>query len=68
MSKADKTIQEKMTELSELVAWFDSEDFELERALDLFRQAEKLAGEIETELNTLKNEVVLIKQKFTESA
>lgn len=68
MSKADKTIQEKMTELSELVAWFDSEEFELERALDVFKQAEKLAAEIETELNTLKNEVVLIKQKFAESA
>lgn len=68
MSKTDKTIQEKITELNELVAWFDGEDFEIERALDVFKQAEKLAAEIESELNTLKNEVVLIKQKFTESA
>lgn len=64
MSKANKTIQEKTLQLNELVAWFDSDDFTLEQALDKFRQAEVLAAEIELDLSTLKNEITVIKQKF----
>jgi len=64
MSAANKTIQEKTAELSELVAWFDSDDFELEEALDKFKMAEKLASEIELDLTTLKNEIQVVKKKF----
>lgn len=64
MSKTDKTISQKMDQLSELVAWFEGDDFELEQALDKYREAEKLAGEIERDLSELKNEVVVLKQKF----
>lgn len=64
MSQKNKTIQEKTTELNNLVLWFDSEDFTLETALDKFKEAEKLAQEIENDLLLLKNEVNIIKQKF----
>lgn len=64
MSQANKTIAQKTEELSELVAWFDSDDFTIELALDKFKQAEKIAADIEKDLLALKNEVNVIKQKF----
>lgn len=64
MSQANKTIAQKTEELSELVAWFDSDDFTIESALDKFQQAEKMAADIEKDLLALKNEVNVIKQKF----
>lgn len=59
-----KTIQEKTVELNNLVAWFDSEEFVLETALEKFKQAEKLAEEIEKDLQAIKNDVQVVKQKF----
>ena len=64
MSKENKTIQDKITELSQLVAWFDSDDFKLETAIDTFKDAETLATTIEKDLKALKNDIQLIKQKF----
>jgi len=60
----NSTIQEKIAALEELVAWFDSDEFTLEVALDKFKEAEKLAGEIETDLSELKNDIEVVKQKF----
>ena len=53
-----------MTELGELVAWFESDEFELEQAIAKYKDAETLAGEIERDLSTLKNEITVLKQKF----
>ncbi len=64
MSKNDKTIQQKMNQLSELVAWFESDEFELETAIEKYKTAEALAGEIETDLSQLKNEITVLKAKF----
>lgn len=64
MSQKNKSINEKTQELSELVAWFDGQEFSVEEALRKFKQAEALATEIENDLNSLKNEVNIIKQKF----
>ena len=64
MSVKNKSIQEKTAELNELVAWFDSEEFVLETALDKFKQAEKLAAEIEKDLLAVQNEIRIVKEKF----
>jgi hypothetical protein len=64
MSQGNKSISEKMTKLGELVAWFEGEEFELEAALDKYKEAEKLADEIEKDLSGLKNEITVLKQKF----
>ncbi|MGE5327873.1 MAG: hypothetical protein ACM3KH_00910 [Thiobacillus sp.] len=64
MSKENKSIQKKTEELNKMIEWFDSEDFDLELALDKFKQAEKLAEEIENDLKNLKNEITVIKKKF----
>ncbi len=68
MSTPNKTIQEKTAELSTLVAWFDSNEFTLETALDKFKEAEALAESIEKDLKALKNDIQIVKQKFDSEA
>ncbi|HRF28768.1 MAG TPA: exodeoxyribonuclease VII small subunit [Candidatus Saccharibacteria bacterium] len=53
-----------MTELRALVAWFESDEFQLEAASAKFTEASKLAKEIEEDLAKLKNTVNVLKQSF----
>ena len=64
MSQQNKSIEEKTAQLTELVSWFDSDQFTIEEALEKFKQAEKLAEEIENDLTHLKNEIEVVKRKF----
>ncbi len=64
MTKSNQSIQEKLAALRELVAWFDSEEFVLEDAADMFKKAETLAREIENDLAALKNDIQVVKQSF----
>lgn len=68
MSGKSKTVQEKLTELSELVAWFQSAAFSLEEAFEKFKKAEALAEEIEKDLTSLKNDIKIVKKKFDGAA
>lgn len=68
MSEKNKTVQEKLAELSELVNWFQSDAFTLETAVDKFQAAEKLAEEIEADLLKLKNDINVVKQRFDAAA
>jgi len=67
MSAQKPSIAEKTVKLDELVSWFDGNEFELEQALDKFKEAEKLATEIEHDLQALKNEVTIVKKRFDEA-
>lgn len=49
-----------------MVAWFESDEFVLEEATERFEAAKRLADEIDENLATLKNEIVVLKQKFDE--
>ncbi len=62
--KSKLSVTDKMAKLNELVAWFDSEGFELEKALDKFTEAKKLADEIEKDLLELKNTISVVSQQF----
>ncbi|OYX53775.1 hypothetical protein B7Y92_01650 [Candidatus Saccharibacteria bacterium 32-50-13] len=64
MAKNNATIQEKIAQLDELVAWFDGDEFSLEAATEVFKKAEALAREIEADLTELKNEVQIVKASF----
>ena len=59
-----KSVQEKLTDLSELVGWFQGASFKLETALDKFKAAEALAEEIEKDLTKLKNDIKVVKKRF----
>jgi exodeoxyribonuclease VII small subunit len=63
-AKTTNLIQDKLAKLNEYVAWFDSDEFALEQAVDKFAEAEKLAEEIEQDLAGFKNEINVIKKKF----
>ena len=56
-----------MAKLGELVAWFDSDEFQLEIALEKFAEAEALAQEIEEDLTHLKNDIDVVKKKFDQA-
>jgi len=62
MSEANNqaTVTEKMAQLDELLAWFDSDEFELEQAIEKYEAARKLAADIETSLVALKNEIEVV--------
>jgi exonuclease VII small subunit len=60
------SIAEKTAKLDELIGWFDSDDFELEKALDKFKEAETLAADIEHDLMELKNNIDVVKARFDE--
>jgi len=64
MSQTKNNIQAKMTQLDELIAWFNSDDFELEVALDKFKEAKKLADDIEHDLKELKNTIQVVSERF----
>ncbi|MAU34270.1 hypothetical protein CL689_00425 [Candidatus Saccharibacteria bacterium] len=68
MSEKNKTVQEKLSELSELVGWFQGAAFKLEEAVDRYQQAEKLAEEIEKDLSALKNDIKVVKRRFDKEA
>jgi exonuclease VII small subunit len=67
-NKEAKTVQQKLTDLSELVAWFQSSEFTLEGAVDKYQAAEALAEEIEKDLTKLKNDITVVKQRFDTEA
>lgn len=62
--KNNSSIAAKIAQLDELVAWFDSDQFELEQALEKFTAAEALAAEIEQELTEFKNSIEVVKARF----
>lgn len=66
MSKSNQTIQEKINQLDKLVAWFESEEFELEQASDKLKEAAKLATDIEHDLNNVANDIKQVKKSFAD--
>ena len=64
MSQKSKTLQEKLTELDELVDWFNTDDFALEEAVERFKKADSLAQEIEHDLEKIKNDITVLAERF----
>ena len=59
------SLQEKMSKLDEMIEWFEGENFELEKAVEKYKQAERMAEEIAEDLKTLKNEVSVVSKNFS---
>jgi exonuclease VII small subunit len=62
--KSKESVAVKIAKLDELVAWFDSDEFAIEKALEKFSEAETLAREIEHDLAELKNDIEVVKARF----
>lgn len=64
MTKDNKTIQQKIDQLDQAVAWFESDDFELEQASAKLKEAAKLAADIEHDLENVANDIQIVKKSF----
>lgn len=68
MSKENsKTVEEKMEALRQQAAWFESDEFTLGEASERFKQAAKLAEDIEKDLSELENTVTVLKRSFEDA-
>lgn len=65
--KNNTAVAMKIAKLDELVAWFDSDEFAIEKALEKFSEAEALAREIEHDLAVLKNDIEVVKARFDQA-
>lgn len=65
MSKEEKNLNEKIAELDKKVEWFYSDEFKLEEAVENYKDAAKLAKEIEKDLTDLKNEIEVLAEDFS---
>ena len=63
MSKTDD-ISTKMKKLNEYVGWFEGDNFALEQSLDKYAEAQKLAAEIQADLDNFKNKITVVKKQF----
>lgn len=59
------SLNQKIEQLDTQVEWFYSDDFKLEEATDKYREAVKLAKEIEKDLDELKNEITVLAEDFS---
>lgn len=60
-SDADShSLREQMEQLEEILAWFDSDEFELEAAVERYQQAARVAEQIDQRLREIKNKVTII--------
>lgn len=66
-NQTKKTIEGKMSELRELAAWFESDDFSLDTATEKLEAAAALAKEIEQDLSKMENTVQVLKESFEQA-
>ena len=62
--KSVKTYRQMNEELAELMAWFESEQVDLDAAVSKYEQAMKLLAAMEAHLKTAQNKIKKIAAKF----
>lgn len=65
MSEKKISLNDKIKNLDEAVEWFYSDDFKLEEATGKYKEAIKLAKEVEKDLDELKNEIEVLAEDFS---
>lgn len=65
---SELNLNQKIKKLDEKVEWFNSDAFELEKAVENYKEALKLTYEIEEDLKSLKNEVEVLTQDFSKES
>lgn len=59
------SLNQKIEKLDGQVEWFYSDEFKLEEAVAKYKEAVKLAKEIEKDLDGLKNEIEVLAEDFS---
>ena len=62
---SEKTLNQKIKELEERTNWFYSDEFELEEAVQKYKEAIELAKELQKDLSNLQNEIEVLKEDFS---
>ena len=65
MSEKKISLNQKIKNLENEIEWFYSDDFELEKAVDRYKQSLVLVKEIEKDLKDLKNEIEVLNEDFS---
>lgn len=63
--KENKTLSQKLEELETSADWFYSESFNLEEAVAKYKEAIKLAKELQKDLDNLRNEIEVLSVDFS---
>ena len=58
-------LNQKIQDLDKKVEWFYSDDFKLEEAVVKYKEAIKLAKDVEKDLDSLKNEIEVLSEDFS---
>lgn len=62
--KQAKTYRQMNEELAEIMAWFESEEVDLDQAVAKYEEAMKLLADMESYLKTAENKIKKIAAKF----
>lgn len=61
----EKTIEQMMAELNERIAWFQSEDFNLDEAKQRFIETRQLAKDITAALDNMQHDIEVLSEDFS---
>lgn len=59
MTSKNKTIEERIAALEQAVAWFESDEFTLDEAVERYQQVQQQAAAIQAELAKLKHTITI---------
>jgi len=62
---ADKTINELQQKLDQIIAWFESDDVDIEKVTEQYEKALKLISTIEKQLQETENKITKLNTKFS---
>lgn len=61
---AKNDLNKQLEELEKMVAWFESDDIDIEQAIAKFEAANKLADQIREQLGELENKITVLNERF----
>lgn len=63
-NSGDVNLQAQLSELDNLLAWFEQDEFDLEEAMAKYETAMKLVEIIEKRLKTAENNIQVLQKRF----
>ncbi|MBB1566028.1 hypothetical protein EUA63_02035 [TM7 phylum sp. oral taxon 348] len=58
MKESNLTLEEKIAKIERETAWFEGDDFVLEKAIEKYKEIIALVAEVEKELTELENTII----------
>lgn len=62
----DKSIMELQAELESIIAWFESDEVDIDKAEEQYKRGLELAEELKKRLTETKNSITKLKQSFSD--